>query len=122
MIRRRVETQRAQSRPDYKDDRSSEETERGQEPLPLLRKRKSVLPSLNLSPAPYLLSTIPKSAPAKAPECSTAEFFPENQEELTPMTEKQEAGPIKMASPPPSDSDDSATGEEQEKGLRKRER
>ena len=112
LIRRRVETQRAQNRPDYKEDSSSEETERDQEPPPILRKRKSVLPSFNLPPAAYPSSRIPKSAPAKAAECST-EFFPEDQEELTPMTEKQEAGPIKMVSPPPSDSDDSTTEEEQ---------
>ena len=31
------------------------------------------------------------------------------------MTQKQEAGPIKMVSPTPSDSDDSTTEEEQEK-------
>ena len=31
------------------------------------------------------------------------------------MTEKQEAGPIKMVSQPPSDSDDTTTEEEQEK-------
>ena len=114
LIRRRLETQRAQSRPDYKEDSSSEETERDQEPPPVLRKRKSVLSSLNLPPAAYPSSTVPKSAPTKAPECFT-EFFPEDQEELTPMTEKQEAGPIKMVSPPPSDSDDSTTEGEQEK-------
>ena len=77
LIRRRVETQRAQNRPDYKEDSSSEEAERGQEPPPILRKRKSVLPSLNLPPAAYPSSTILKSAPSKAPECTT-EFFPED--------------------------------------------
>ena len=91
-----------------------EETERDQEPPPILRKRKSVLPSLNLPPAAYPSSRIPKSAPAKAPECFT-ELFPEDQEESTPTTEKQEAGSIKMVSPPPSDSNDSTTEEEQEK-------
>ena len=65
-------------------------------------------------PAAYLSSTVPKSAPAKAPEC-LSKFFPEDQEESTPMTEKQEAGPIKMVSPRPSDSDDSTTEEEQKK-------
>ena len=64
---------------------------------------------------------MPKSAPAKAPECST-EFFPEDQEELTPMTEKQEAGPIKMVNPPPSDSDDSTTEDEQEKDKMEQEK
>ena len=71
LIRRRVETQRAQNRPDYKEDSSSEETERDQEPPPILRKRKSVLSSLKLPPAAYPSSTILKSAPAKAPEDST---------------------------------------------------
>ena len=51
LIRRRVENQRAQNRPDYKEDSSLEETERDQEPPPILRKRKSVLQSLNLPPA-----------------------------------------------------------------------
>ena len=90
LIRRCVETHRAQNRPDYKEDSSLEETERDQEPPPILRKRKSVLPSLNLPPAAYPSSTVPKSAPAKAPKCST-EFFPEDQKKLTPMTEKQKA-------------------------------
>ena len=64
---------------DYKEDRSSEETEKDQEPPPILRKRKSVLPSLNLPPAAYPSSTTPKSAPAKKLECLT-EFFPEVQQ------------------------------------------
>ena len=72
-----------------------------------------MLPSLNLPPKAYPPSTIPKSAPAKAPECST-EFFPEDQEESTPITEKEQTGPIKMVSPSPSDSEDSTT-EDQEK-------
>ena len=108
MIPRRVETQRAQNRLNYKEEDSSEEIERDQEPPPILRKRKSVLPSLNFTPAAYPSSTIPKSAPAKVPEGST-EFFPEDQEESTPMTEKPETGPIKTMIPPPSDSEDSTT-------------
>ena len=114
LIRRRAETQRAQNRPDYKDDSCSEETERDQEPPPILRKRKSVLQSLDFPPAAYPSSTITKSALAKAPECFT-EFFPEDQEESTPTTKKQEADPVKMVIPPPSDSDDSTTEGEQEK-------
>ena len=38
------------------------------------------------------------------------------------MTEKQEAGPIKMVSPAPSDSDDSTTEEEQEKDKMEQEK
>ena len=91
-----------------------EETETDQEPPLFLRKRKIVLPSLNLPPAAYPPSTISKNAPAKTPECST-EFLPEDQEESTPMTERQETGPIKRASTPPSDSEDSTTEEEQAK-------
>ena len=73
-----------------------------------------MLPSLSLPPAAHPSSTVPKSAPAKAPECFT-EFFQEDKEESTPTTEKQEAGPIKMVSPPPSDNDDITTEEEQER-------
>ena len=92
LIRRRVETQRAQSRPDYTEDSSLEETEKDQEPTPILRKR--VLPSANLPPAVYPPLTISKSAPVNAPEGST-ELFPEDQEESTPITGKQETGPMK---------------------------
>ena len=67
---------------------------------PILTKRKSVLLRLNLPPAAYPSSTIPKSTPAKAPARST-EFFPEDQEESTPITGKQETVPIKIVSPPP---------------------
>ena len=84
------------------------------EPPPILRKRKSVLPSLKLPPAAYPSSTILKSAPAKAPECTT-EFFPEDKEESTPTTEKHETGPIKMVNSPPRDSEDSTTEVDQEK-------
>ena len=43
------------------------------------------------------------------------EFFPEDQEKSTPTAEKQEAGPIKMVSPLPSNIDDSTIEEEQKK-------
>ena len=65
---------------------SLEETERDQKPSQVLRKKKSVLTSLNMSSAAYPSSTIPKSVPKKAPE-SSLEFLPECQEESTHVTD-----------------------------------
>ena len=59
LIRWRVEEQRVKIRPDYKEDSSSDDTEKDLEPPPILRKRKSALPSLDLPPAAYPPSTIP---------------------------------------------------------------
>ena len=50
------------------EDSSSEETEKDQEPPTILQTRKSDLSILNLPPAAYPSSTIPKSATEKAPE------------------------------------------------------
>ena len=74
------------------------------EPPPILRKRKSVLSSLNLPPAPYPPSTTPKNAPANVSQIET-EFPFKEQEELIHTTTQQE-GPMKIVSPPVSDSED----------------
>ena len=79
-------------------------------PPPNLRKRKSLLPSLDLPPAAYPPSTILKSAPANVPQAET-EFPFEEQEEPIHTIEQQE-GPIKIVSPPISDSEDSTTDDD----------
>ena len=46
-----------------------------------------------MTPAAYQSSTIPKSAPAKAPEDST-EFFSEDQEKSSAMAESRKQDPF----------------------------
>ena len=92
-------------RPVYKEDSSSDDTEKDLEPSPILRKRKSSLPSLDLPPAAYPPSTIPKSAPANVPQAETEFPFEEQEEPI--HTIEQQKGPIKIVSPPISDSEDS---------------
>ena len=73
-------------------------------------KEKSVLPSLNLPPAAYPLSTIPKSASANVTQFETG--FPFNEQEELMHTTTQHEGPIKLVSPPISDSEDSPTDDD----------
>ena len=80
-----------------------------------------MLPSSTLPPAAYPSSTVTKSAPAEAAE-NSVEFFQEHQEEVTPMSRKQETAPIKTKGLPPSDSEDSVTEENQEKNQQEKEK
>ena len=80
------------------------------EPPPILRKRKSLRPSLDLPPAAYPPSTIPKSAPENVPQAEN-EFPFEEQEEPIHTIEQQE-GRIKIVSPPISDSEISPTDDD----------
>ena len=89
LIRRRAEEQRAKIRPDYKEYSSSDDTEKALEQPPIVRKRKGLLPSLDVPPAAYPPSTIPKSAPTNVPEAET-EFPFEKQEKSTHTIEQQE--------------------------------
>ena len=64
------------------------------EPPPILENRKSVLPSLNIPPAAYPISTIPKSAPENVPQIETEFPFEEPEESI--HTTKQQEGPMKI--------------------------
>ena len=115
LLRRRMEERRNQNRPNYQESSTeSDEESRNESDAsipPILRKNRSVLPSLDLPLAAFPSPKVPKSAPAKTPG-HFQELFQEesDQEQLRPVEEQK--GPIIYVTAPHSDSDDSSSDEE----------
>ena len=115
LLRRRMEERRIQNRPNYQESSTESDDESQNESdasfPPLLRKNKSVLPSLDLPLTAFPSPKIPKNAPAKAPG-HFQELFQEETDQEQPTPVEDQKGPIIYVSPPHSDSDDSSSDEE----------
>ena len=115
LLRRRMEERRNQNRPNYQESSTESDDESRNESdaslPPILRKNKSVLPSLDLPLAAFPSPKVPKSAAARAPG-HFQELFQEQSDQEQPTPVEEQKGPIIYVSPPHSDSDDSSSDEE----------
>ena len=99
LLRRTMEERRVQNRPNYQESSSDSDDESRNEsdaPIPpILRKSRSVLPSLDLPLAAFPSPKVPKSAPAKAPG-HFQEIFQEETDQEQPTPVEGQKGPKYM--------------------------